>query len=91
MPPSGPMSVPVARLARRFAVSRAQVKHTLRSAVAADLLTPTGPDQAAYLITPALRESLFGFVAALLLLLADGIAGAQAELNAGAAPVEDVA
>ena len=91
MPPSGPMSVPVARLARRFAVSRAQVKHTLRSAVAAGLLTPTGPDQAAYLITPVLRESLFGFVAALLLLLADGITGAQAELNAGAAPVEDVA
>jgi hypothetical protein len=91
MPPSEPMSVPVARLARRFAVSRAQVKHTLRSAVAAGLLQPAGADQTAYLITPVLRESLFGFVAALLLLLADGIAGAQAELNGGAAPVEDVA
>lgn len=91
MPPSGPMSVPVARLARRFAVSRAQVKHTLRSAVAAGLLVPDGRDPAAYLITPTLRESLFGFVAALLLLLAEGIAGAQAELDAGTAPVENVA
>jgi hypothetical protein len=91
MPPSGPMSVPVAQLARRFAVSRAQVKHTLRSAVAAGLLVPTGPDQSAYLIAPPLRESIFGFVAALLLLLADGIAGAQAELNAGVPVVENVA
>ena len=90
MPPSGPMSVPVARLARRFAVSRAQVKHTLRSAVAAGLLIPAEQDQSAYLITPALRESMFGFVAALLLLLADGIAGAQAGLTVGV-PVEQVA
>jgi hypothetical protein len=34
---------------------------------------------------------MFGFVAALLSLLADGIAGAQAELNAGVPPCENVA
>lgn len=91
MPPRGPMSVPVAALARRFAVSRAQVKDILDSAVAADLLTPTGADRAAYVVTPRLRNSLLGFMAALFLLVADGIAEADLALRGQSEPVEGAA
>jgi hypothetical protein len=91
MPPRGPMAVPVAALARRFAVSRAQVKDIIDSAVATDLLTPAGADRAAYVMTPRLRNSLLGFFAALFVLVADGIAEADLALRNGRPPIEGAA
>jgi len=91
MPPRGPMSAPIAALARRFAVSRAQVKDILDSAIAADLLAPARPDRAAYVMTPRLRQSLLGFIAALFILVADGIAKADLALRDERPPIEGAA
>jgi hypothetical protein len=91
IPPRGPISAPVAALARRFAVSRAQVKDILDSAVAADLLTPAGSDRSGYLTTPRLRESLLAFMAALFALDADGIAEADLALREEQQPIEGAA
>jgi len=90
MPPRGPMSVPVAALARRFAVSRAQVKDILDSAIAASLMTPTR-DRSAYVMAPKLREDVLGFFAALFLLIADGISAAELALRDQRQPIEGAA
>jgi DNA-binding GntR family transcriptional regulator len=91
LPPRGPMSVPVAQLARRFAVSRAQIKDILQGAVAAGLLTAAGPDQSVFVITPRLRESILGFSAALLVLVAESVAAAEIALQENDERLEGVA
>jgi hypothetical protein len=91
MPPSGPMSVSVAALARRFAVSRAQIKDILQSAVAAGLLAPAGPDPSTYLIAPQLRHDILHFFAAVLALVADAIAAAEADMRASERLMEGAA
>jgi DNA-binding GntR family transcriptional regulator len=80
MPPRGPMSISLAPLARRFAVSRAQIKDILNTAVADGLLAPAGPEQT-YVLTPRLREGISGFFAAMFVLLADAIAEAERALR----------
>jgi hypothetical protein len=91
MPPRAPLPVSVVGLARRFAVSRGQIKDILQSAVAAELLEPVGADQSAYLITPRLREGILHFFAALFVLVTDGIAEAERSMRAGDAPMEGAA
>jgi hypothetical protein len=91
MPPRGPISAPVAALARRFAVSRAQVKDIFDSAIASDLLTPADPVRTGYVMTPRLRQSLLRFMAALFTLTADGIAGADLALRKDRPPIEGAA
>jgi hypothetical protein len=90
MPPRGPMSAPIAALARRFAVSRAQVKDILDSAVTAGLLTPSDPGRSAFVVTPRLRENFLGLIAALFMLTADGIANADIAMRAQR-PIEGAA
>jgi hypothetical protein len=91
MPPSGPMSVPVARLARRFAASRAQVKDILKGAADAGLLIPLGGEQAAYVLSPQLRTSVIGFTAALFTLVIDALVLTEAEMRNGRRPIGAVA
>jgi len=81
MPPRGPISFPAAALARRFGISRAQVKDVLQSAVSTGLLLPAGPDSTAFVIAPRLRESILGFFGAVFLLISDTIAAAEPHLR----------
>ncbi len=91
LPPHGPMSVPVAQLARQFATSRAHVKGLLRSAVAEGLFEAVDADQAAFRVTSKLRASILGFSAALLLLVAEGVAAAEQRMQRDAGPLEGAA
>jgi hypothetical protein len=75
------MSVPIAQLARRFLVARAQVRNVLRSAVAAGLLKPAPPDGTAYLMTPELEAGIRGYIAAMCVLAADTVIEAQREME----------
>ena len=81
LPPSGPMAVSVKELARRTAVTRAQVRDVLRGGIESGLLTKDPDDGSAYRMTPELRAGVANFIAAVLLLLADLVAQAQHELG----------
>jgi hypothetical protein len=79
LPPSGPISVSVKELARRYAVARSQVRELLRSGLEAGLLIAVGIDGSSYRMAPQLRASVAGFIAAMLVLLADAARQAQDE------------
>jgi hypothetical protein len=91
MPPTGPMSVPVAQLARNFVVSRAQVTEILRSATDAGLIEPVGGDPSAYALSPELRASIVRFLAALFVLSTDALAATAAEMRNGGPDIGAVA
>lgn len=82
MPPRGPISLPVATLARRYGISRAQVKDILQRAVSAGLLEPADPHPAAFTIAPRLRQSILGFFGALFVLVSDAIVAAEPHVRA---------
>lgn len=87
-PPSGPLSVSLKELARRYGVARAQVRELLRAAVESGLLTRHGDDGSSYQLSPPLRADGANFVAAILLLLGDAVSEAQDEIAQMAWPVE---
>lgn len=66
MPPTRPIAVSAAGLAKRFHVSRTHVITLLREAVDADLLERTGPDNQ-FRLLPCLREAIQNFMAAVYL------------------------
>jgi hypothetical protein len=78
MPPTGPMSVAVDKLARRFAVSRRHVRNALDRAVAAGQLVRAGADGTAYVMAPRLRTDVVAFFAAMLLIVAEAIVQVEA-------------
>jgi len=80
MPPEGPVSLLVAECARRFAVSRTQVKDVLEQAAAEGLLQPTGAGAHSYVMSPALRRDCIRFAAAALVLSAEGVRAAAKRL-----------
>jgi hypothetical protein len=57
-PPSSPVAVPLAALARNFAVSRSHVRGVLQEAIAADLLHRTGEKGEALQVTPRLANGV---------------------------------
>jgi DNA-binding MarR family transcriptional regulator len=77
LPPTGPVAVSVAALARRFAVSRTHVTRVLAGAEAAGLLQREATDSSLYRLTPELREAVMVFVAAVLLLVAHSVTAAS--------------
>jgi AraC-like DNA-binding protein len=79
VPPTGPLAVSLAGLARRFSVSRTHVTRLFLDAEAEGLLQRDAADRTLYRMTPALRETVTNFVAALLALLARSVAAAQNE------------
>lgn len=91
LPPVGPIPVSAKQLARRLGVARSQVQEMLRAGVAAGLLAPAGPDEAAYVLQPPLRAGAVGFVGAIFLLTADAVTQAQAECDAGPQRIGGVA
>jgi hypothetical protein len=91
MPPTGPVSMPIARLARNFAVSRAQVTEILRSATDAGLFRPIGGDPPAYLLSPELRDSIVRYIAAMFVLSTDALAATAAEFSNGGPDIGAVA
>ena len=74
MPPVGPLAVSVAALARRFSVSRTHVTRMLADAEAEGLLQRDATDRSLFRMTPALRETVTTFAAALLTLVARSVA-----------------
>jgi hypothetical protein len=80
LPPSGPISVSVRELARRYAVARSQVRELLRSGLEAGLLTTAGDDGNSYRMAPQLRASVASFIAAMLVLVGDAARQAQDEI-----------
>lgn len=78
LPPTGPLPVSIADLARRFAVSRAHVARVLAAAEEEGLLQRDPSAASSYRMTQALREAMVTFTAALLLLLARSTAAAIA-------------
>src|SRR5262249_38195040 len=81
MPPRRPIPTSADALARRFAISRRQVRETLAMAVDAGLLVPAGTD--AYIMTEQLRTSVVNFTCAMLLVAAEAIVEAETQLRAG--------
>lgn len=73
MPPEGLVSLRVADCARRFTVSRTQVKDVLEQAKAEGLLLPSGAGAHSYLMSPALRRDCLRFAAAAFVLSAEGV------------------
>ena len=65
MPPSGPMKLSIAALARRFRVSRTHILRMVRDAEAAGLLTRTGEKGEQVCFSPQLREGLRNLIAAM--------------------------
>lgn len=81
-PPLGPMSVPLNQLAEQFAVARSHIKELMRGAVEAGLFVPGSTSANTYTFAPQLRSSINGFFGAMLLIVADAVNAAQAELAA---------
>lgn len=79
VPSAGPIPVSIKGLARQLHVARSQVRDLLHGGVEAGLLEATVPESTTYTITPRLRADIVGFVAALLMLLADAVTQAQGE------------
>lgn len=78
MPPAGPISLSIADCAKRFAVSRPQVKDVLDRAVADSLLLPIPGGAHSYVLSSALRSDCLRFGAAALALAVLGIRAAAA-------------
>jgi hypothetical protein len=81
MPPEGTVSLRIAECAKRFMVSRPQVKDVLEEAVAAGLLQPTGMGAHSYVMSAALRQDCLRFAAAALALAAVGVRAAAAAVS----------
>jgi AraC-like DNA-binding protein len=79
VPPTGPLAVSVAGLARRFSVSRTHVTRMFLEAESEGLLQREVADRTRYRMTPDLRETVTIFAAALLALLARSVAAAMDE------------
>jgi hypothetical protein len=79
LPPRGPMSIPLARMSKRFGVSRGQAQSVLAEAVAHGLLTQLEGEQPSYVMTPRLRTAVLTFTAGLFLIIAESVALAAAE------------
>ena len=65
MPPTGPMKLSIAALARRFRVSRTHILRMVRDAEAAGLLTRIGEKGEQVCFSPQLREGLRNLIAAM--------------------------
>ena len=79
VPPTGPLAVSLAGLARRFSVSRTHVTRLFADAETEGLLKREAADRTLYRMAPALRETVTIFAAALLALLARCVAAALDE------------
>ena len=84
MPPRGPIEVSVDDLARRFGISRRQVRDTLTMAVDAGLLLRA--KSGAYSMADPLRTSIINFIGAMLLVAGESAAEAEAQLRSGDRP-----
>ncbi len=78
VPPSRPLPISIAALARRFAVSRPHVLKLIREAEEQGFLERPGPDLRVVVLKPALMEATRRFFATSYLFLADSMREAMA-------------